>query len=100
MKIHMMIFVHTPEGTDAVWLQKTFESNIRPVVGDIIDDPSFSPQFHNGYEVVKVTLNYEHKECWVSLAPLVLELTEIPVADYIEQLQENGWRKVDVCGEN
>ena len=94
MKIHMLIFVHSPEVT--VCLQKTLESGIRPIKGDIIDDPGFSPQYHNGYEVVKVTFNYENEECWVSLAPLVLELTEIPVADYIEQLREHGWREVQL----
>ncbi|UOR13658.1 hypothetical protein [Halobacillus amylolyticus] len=48
-------------------VMKTFESNIRPVEGDIIDDPGFHPQFHNGYEVAKVTITYASDECWVSL---------------------------------
>ena len=49
---------------------KTFESTFRPAIGDIIDDPGFDPKFHNGYEVVKVTLNYELNKCYVSLRHL------------------------------
>lgn len=94
MKFHMLIYAHSPDGTETVGLQKTFESVIRPIEGDIIDDPGFSPQYYNGYEVVKVTLHYETEECWVSLAPIALELTEIPVGNYIEQLLAHGWRVV------
>jgi hypothetical protein len=56
-----------------------------PVKGDIIDDPDFDSRFHNGYEVVKVTLNYETNECYVSLHPLAIELEEISINNYIEK---------------
>ncbi|WP_412965503.1 hypothetical protein [Fredinandcohnia sp. 179-A 10B2 NHS] len=95
MKIKMIIFVtSTKENNRSEMVMKTFESAIRPVKGDIIDDPGFDPRFHNGYEVVKVTLNYEKNEFLVSLRPLVLELEEISVKDYINKLVENGWRTV------
>ncbi len=71
---------------------KTFESSIRPVKGDIIDDPGFDPRFHNGYEVVKVTINYEENECFVSLNPLAIEIEEMSINDYIDKLEANGWR--------
>ncbi|MNE74046.1 hypothetical protein D3C80_1700920 [compost metagenome] len=73
---------------------KTYHSNIRPVQGDIIDDPGFHSEFHNGYEVIKVTLNYAVDECWVSLAPLAIELENIPIETYIQKLTANGWRVV------
>lgn len=98
MKIKMIIFVTSAknqnENTRSEMVLKTFESAIRPVKGDIIDDPGFDSGFHNGYEVVKVTLNYETNECVVSLQPLVLELEEISVNNYIDKLLENGWRIV------
>lgn len=75
-------------------VMKTFESMIRPVKGDIIDDPGFDPRFHNGYEVVKVTINYKTNECHLSLHPLVLELEEISINDYIDKLVANEWRIV------
>lgn len=70
---------------------KTYESSIRPIKGDIIDDPGFDSRFHNGYEVVKVTINYEKNECFVSLHPLAIEIEEISINDYIEKLVANGW---------
>ncbi|GAE37221.1 hypothetical protein JCM9157_4489 [Halalkalibacter akibai JCM 9157] len=75
-------------------VMKTFESIIRPVKGDIIDDPGFDSRFHNGYEVVKVTINYETDECYVSLHPLVLELEEMSINDYLDKLKANKWRVV------
>ena len=71
---------------------KTFESTIRPVKGDILDDPGFHPDYHNGYEVVKVTINYASSECFVSLSPLMLEREEIKTETYIEWLKVHGWR--------
>ncbi|KHF41698.1 hypothetical protein [Halalkalibacter okhensis] len=98
MRIHLLIFIssvkdqkETPLGT---MMMKTFESTIRPVNGDIIDDPGFHQDFHNGYEVVKVTINYDSNECYVSLAPLVLEREDIPMGTYIEKLENHGWRSV------
>ena len=75
-------------------VMKTFESAFRPVKGDIIDDPGFDSRFHNGYEVVKVTINYETNECYVSLHPLALEIEEISINDYIDKLAANKWRIV------
>lgn len=72
-------------------LTKTIESDFRPVAGDVIDDPGFDPRFHNGYEVVKVTINYTTNECLVSLSPLAIEIEEIQVVEYIKKLQSNGW---------
>ncbi|WP_162632595.1 hypothetical protein [Paraliobacillus zengyii] len=51
-------------------LIKTVESTIRPVQGDVKNDPGFHPGFHNGYEVVKVTFNHPTDECLVSLHDL------------------------------
>jgi hypothetical protein len=95
LNIHLMIFVssiHEPKKSAA--MMKTFESSIRPVKGDILDDPGFHPDFHNGYEVVKVTLNYAVGECWVSLSPAAIEVQDIPIETYIENLEGHGWRAV------
>ncbi|WP_147535755.1 hypothetical protein [Bacillus marasmi] len=98
MKIKMIIFLTSTkeqqETNRAELMMKTFESTIRPVQGDIIDDPGFDSRFHNGYEVVKVTLNYAKNECFVSLHPLVLELEEMSINEYIEKLLANDWRIV------
>ena len=91
MNIHLVIFVASMNEEQVVTMKKTFQSDFRPVEGDIIDDPGFSPKFHNGYEVAKVTINYATEECWVSLAPLVMELEEISIGEYVDRLQENGW---------
>ncbi len=94
MKIHLLLFVSSihAESPRKETLVKTVESDIRPVQGDILDDPGFHPGFHNGYEVVKVTLNYATNECFVSLTPLMVEKEEISVDAYVERLQEHGWR--------
>lgn len=95
MKFNLLLFVSTlEESMDAYCMMKSFESTIRPMMGDIIEDPGFDSQFHNGYEVVKVTINYAQNESWVSLTPLAIELQEIPVKSYIEKLEQNGWSKV------
>ncbi|MFJ5761927.1 hypothetical protein ACIQAA_22975 [Neobacillus sp. NPDC093182] len=98
MKIKMIIFLtsskESKENNRAGIVMKTFESTIRPVKGDIIDDPGFDSRIHNGYEVVKVTINYEKNECFVSLHPLAIELEEISINDYIDKLIGNGWRIV------
>lgn len=95
MNIHLVIFVSSLNyETEAATMQKTFVSTFRPMEGDIIDDPGFSPHFHNGYEVVQVTINYATEQCWVSLAPLVLELEEISVAEYVEHLKAHGWQSL------
>jgi hypothetical protein len=98
MKINMVIFLTSTKelgkNSRSEMVMKTFESPFRPVIGDIIDDPGFDHRFHNGYEVVKVTLNYETNECYVSLQPLVLELEEISINDYLDKLVGNGWRVV------
>lgn len=96
MKINMIIFLTSTKEQKkknrAEIVMKTFESTLRPVEGDIIDDPGFDSRFHNGYEVVKVTINYETNECYVSLRPLALEIEEISINDYIDKLVANKWR--------
>ncbi|MUK90305.1 hypothetical protein GMD78_18185 [Ornithinibacillus sp. L9] len=97
MKINLVIFISSikePELATPACMIKTIESDFRPVKGDIIDDPGFDPRYHNGYEVVKVTINYVTKECFVSLQPLVIELEEICMNTYVEKLEENGWRRM------
>jgi hypothetical protein len=98
MKINMVIFLTSLKEqigrTRTELVMKTFESTFRPVKGDIIDDPGFDSRFHNGYEVVKVTVNYETNECYVSLHPLVIDLQDIHINDYIEKLLSNGWNIV------
>ena len=98
MKINMIIFLTSTkeqkESNRSELVMKTFESTFRPAIGDIIDDPGFDPKFHNGYQVVKVTINYELNECYVSLQPLVLELEEMSIDDYIVKLVTNNWRIV------
>lgn len=98
MIIKMIIFLTSSkqdkENNRSEIVMKTFESTIRPVIGDMIDDPGFDPRFHNGYEVVKVTLNYETNECYVSLHPLAIELEDIDIDDYIDKLVANGWRMI------
>lgn len=95
MKIHLIIFISSvkEKGLSKMMI-KTFESTIRPAVGDIIDDPGFDSRFHNGYEVVKVTINYASNECWVSLTPLAIEIEEIKVEEYIKKLEAHGWRSM------
>ena len=97
MKIKLFIFLTSTKNQENVVnesMMKTFESNFRPVVGDIIEDPGFDPRFHNGYEVVKVTVDYVKQECYVSLSPLAIELEEISLSDYINKLIANGWERV------
>jgi hypothetical protein len=98
MKIKMIIFLTSTkeqiENNRTEIVMKTVESSIRPVKGDIIDDPGFDSRFHNGYEVVKVTINYVTNECYVSLHPLAIELEEISIEDYINKLVANEWRIV------
>ncbi|WP_338786067.1 hypothetical protein [Metabacillus sp. FJAT-53654] len=98
MKINLLIFISSvkeqQEKVRQELMVKTFESNIRPVKGDIIHDPGFDPGFHNGYEVVKITINYDMNECFVSLKPLVLEIEEIKVETYIEKLKAHGWHVI------
>ncbi|WP_041556029.1 hypothetical protein [Carnobacterium sp. 17-4] len=95
MNISLILFISsinqepTVENTQS--LVKTFESDFRPQVGDIIDDPGFDSGFHNGYEVVKVTINYTLNECFVSLVPLAIEVEKIRVEDYIKKLKTYGW---------
>ncbi|MBB6452710.1 hypothetical protein HNQ94_001156 [Salirhabdus euzebyi] len=73
MKINLLIFISSikvqKEEQLTFVMMKTFESNIRPIKGDILDDPGFDPRFHNGYEVVKVTINYASNQC---LFPYIL----------------------------
>jgi len=98
VKINLIIFITSikeqRENSIGEIVKKTFESNIRPVKGDIIDDPGFHPGFHNGYEVAKVTMNYALDECWVSLSPLELEREKIELRAYVERLKANGWSVV------
>lgn len=93
MKIKMIIFLTSSKEKNNCGqiVMKTFESMIRPVKGDIIDDPGFDSRFHNGYEVVKVTINYATNECYVSLHPLAIELEDISINDYIDKLMANEW---------
>jgi hypothetical protein len=98
MKIKMIIFLTSSkeqkEHNRTEIVMKTLESTIRPVKGDIIDDPGFDSRFHNGYEVVKVTINYATNECYVSLHPLAMELEEMSINDYIDKLVTNEWHIV------
>ncbi|CAM4427523.1 hypothetical protein FHS16_003689 [Paenibacillus endophyticus] len=96
MKIHLILFVSSVaqecEINAHASLMKTFDSTIRPMQGDIIDDPGFDSDYHNGYEVVKITMNYASEECWVSLSPLAIELENIQIETYIAKLKANGWQ--------
>ncbi|MGF2616214.1 hypothetical protein FZC84_00365 [Rossellomorea vietnamensis] len=93
MKINLILFVSSvKEKSPMATLMKTFESNIRPCKEDIIADPGFDADFHNGYEVAKVTIDYHADECWVSLSPLAIEKEEITCTAYIEKLKNNGWK--------
>ncbi|MDL4839893.1 hypothetical protein [Aquibacillus rhizosphaerae] len=96
MKINMIIFLTSTKeergNNRSEMVMKTIQSTVRPVKGDIIDDPGFDSRFHNGYEVVKVTLNYESNECYVSLHPIAIDLEENTLNDYIDHLVTNGWR--------
>ncbi len=98
MKINLAIFISSingqKESNSGKLLMKTFKSNIRPVKGDIIEDPGFHADYHNGYEVVRVTINYTLNECFVSLHPLVLEREKMKTENYIERLEANGWNIV------
>ena len=95
MKINLAIFISSINGQEennsGKLLMKTFESTIRPAKGDIIEDPGFHADYHNGYEVVRVTINYALNECFVSLHPLVLEREKMKTETYIERLEAYGW---------
>lgn len=92
MYIHFIAFIHSAHETHpGEVMTKTYSSSIRPVQGDIISDNGFHPKFHNGYEVVKVTLDYSTNECWVSLTPLMIELQDIPIEEYLQHLKKHGW---------
>lgn len=97
MKINLIIFVssihHQPTEENTKTLMKSFESNFRPAVGDIIEDPGFDIRFHNSYEVAKVTINYTFNECLVSLAPLFIEREDMTAVEYMEKLKNNGWHE-------
>lgn len=95
MKIKLFIFLtsskeHKEKNRSEV-VMKTFESSFRPFLGDIIEDPGFDAKYHNGYEVVKVTVNYEKDECYVSMKPVAIDLEELSIEDYIDKLLANGW---------
>src|SRR5690606_33906111 len=95
MKIYLVIFVcdtKAGEALNGVTMIKTAESDFRPMQGDIIDDLGFAPKFHNGYEVVKVTVNYDTNECYVSIAPLALEVQDNELTDYMAKLRANAGR--------
>jgi len=97
MKIKLYVFLTSTKDKDntrSEMMMKTVESSFRPVIGDIIEDPGFDQGFHNGYEVVKVTVNYEKNECYVSLSPMAIDLEEISFDDYINKLTANGWEIV------
>mgnify|MGYP003464809384 FL=1 len=97
MKIKLYVFLTSTKDKDntrSEMMMKTVESPFRPVIGDIIEDPGFDQGFHNGYEVVKVTVNYEKNECYVSLSPMAIDLEEISFDDYINKLTANGWEIV------
>jgi hypothetical protein len=95
MKINLIIFISSvKEQEKGISMLKTFESDIRPVKGDIMDDPGFDSGFHNGYEVVKVSINYALNECFVSLIPLAIEIEEIRIETYKEKLEAHGWRVI------
>ncbi|WP_101845420.1 hypothetical protein [Halobacillus sp. Marseille-P3879] len=94
MKIHLILFASSDTEQKSAAMVKSFDSDIRPVQGDIIDDPGFDAGFHNGYEVVKVTINYESEECLVSLSPLAIEVQEIKLETYVEKLLTHGWREL------
>ncbi|QAS52063.1 hypothetical protein [Halobacillus litoralis] len=95
MKIKFILFISSvKEKNRQVTMMKAFDSTVRPVEGDIIEDPGFHPEYHNGYEVVKVTMNYSSDECWVSLSPLAIEKEDIEIAIYIDHLQANGWQVI------
>lgn len=95
MNIHLLLFLvsHANENRRQA-LIKTVRSHFRPVAGDFLDDPGFDPAFHNGYEVVKTTINYATEDCWVSLAPIAAEVEELTFDAYVEKLLANGWRTV------
>ncbi|RIW37433.1 hypothetical protein D3H55_04880 [Bacillus salacetis] len=92
MKINLVLFLASNhEAGKMETLMKTFESDFRPVKGDILDDPGFDPDYHNGYEVVKVTIDYSQDLCWVSLTPLAIDLVHLSFDTYIKKLRTNGW---------
>ncbi|MFP9130487.1 hypothetical protein [Niallia sp. BSM11] len=96
MNINLLTFISSiqNQNNNGTVMMKKFDSDFRPVRGDIIEDPGFQPEFHNGYEVVKVTINYELNECLVSLQPLVSNREEIKIENYIQNLKKHGWRVV------
>ncbi|GIN61842.1 hypothetical protein J27TS8_18350 [Robertmurraya siralis] len=64
MNINLLIFVSSLNNNHKnEVLQKSYQSDFRPMIGDIVDVPGFHPQYHNGYEVVKVTINYHINMC-------------------------------------
>ncbi|MCQ6343507.1 hypothetical protein NPM06_28745 [Bacillus cereus] len=91
MKIYVVQLVMLEDGSHVSGLMKTFESMIRPMEGDLLDDPGFYAEPYD-YSIIKISINYETDECYVSMMPVRIENMDLKVLHtYIEKLKMNGW---------
>lgn len=91
MKIHLVQLVTLEDGSHVSGLMKIFESIIRPMEGDLLDDPGFYAEPYD-YSIIKISINYETDECYVSMMPVRIENMDLKVLHtYIEKLKTNGW---------
>lgn len=91
VKIYVVQLVRLEDGSHVSGLMKTFESMIRPMEGDLLDDPGFYAEPYD-YSIIKISINYETDECYVSMMPVRIENMDLKVLHtYIEKLKTNGW---------
>ncbi|MCQ6288740.1 MULTISPECIES: hypothetical protein [Bacillus cereus group] len=91
MKIYVVQLVTLQDGSHVSGLMKTFKSIIRPMEGDLLDDPGFYAEPYE-YTIIKTSINYETDECYVSMKPILMEtMDEKVLYTYIEKLKMNGW---------
>ncbi|PEO00194.1 hypothetical protein CN553_07430 [Bacillus cereus] len=62
MKIYLIQLVTLQDGSHVSGLMKTFESTIRPMEGDLLDDPGFYVEPYE-YIIIKISINYGTDEC-------------------------------------
>lgn len=94
MKIILMQSVQLMASNDKIHnartVMKELESNVIPHKGDFISDSFYKDPYE--YEVVEVTINYQENECYVSIAPIVLNSSDIELLrKWIEIAKLHKW---------
>ena len=69
---------------------KTYESNIKPTVGDKIEDPIWKDPYE--YEVKEVVINYAVGECYVAIEEYNITVPENRKDDFVNMAHSHGWK--------